>query len=136
MGTAQTTTADLLQITLRGMAAGRIALGAASLAAPGALARALGVQQTPELDYMTRIFGARAVALGLGYLTTPEAERPRWQRLSLMVDITDTAHGAAHLVRGDLPRPAAVAMVALTGGYMTVGATRLVRDVRAARRTA
>ncbi|MCF8612240.1 hypothetical protein L5G28_19040 [Gordonia sp. HY285] len=126
--------ADHLLPALRGLAVGRIALGVASLVAPGTLARGLGVQQTPELDYLTRIFGARAIALGLGYLTTPAAERPRWQRLALMVDITDTAHGTAHLVRGDLPKPAAVAMVALTGSYMTVGATRFVRDMAARRR--
>ncbi|EHB97840.1 hypothetical protein MAB47J26_18562 [Mycobacteroides abscessus 47J26] len=49
-----------------------------------------------------------------------------------MVDITDTTHGALHLVRGDLPRATAAAMVALTGGYMSVGATRLIKDLTAA----
>ncbi|MCF8571428.1 hypothetical protein L5G32_14240 [Gordonia sp. HY002] len=133
MSTDDAKARDPLLAALRGLAIGRIALGAASLAAPGALARGLSVKQTPELDYMTRIFGARAIALGVGYLTTPQAERPRWQRLSLMVDITDTAHGTAHLVRGDLPRSAAVAMVALTGTYMSVGATRFITDMKVQR---
>lgn len=117
---------------LRGLAIGRIVLGVASLAAPNLLAKASRVPATPELTYMTRIFGVRAIALGLGYLTSPTSERFRWQRLALMVDITDTAHGAAHLVRGDLPRVSAVAMVALTGSYMSVGATRLAKDLAAA----
>lgn len=120
---------DPLLPALRGLAAGRIVLGLASLAAPSLLARGLRVAPTPELDYMTRIFGARAIALGLGYLTTPPAERPRWQRLALLVDITDTAHGTMHLVRGDLPKPAAAAMVGLTGSYMSIGATRFIRDL-------
>ncbi|HEX2314740.1 MAG TPA: hypothetical protein VHJ17_13445 [Thermomonospora sp.] len=116
----------VLATALRGLALGRIVLGAGSLAAPDTLARALGVRPTPELRYMTRIFGARAMALGLGYLTAPAGERRRWQRLALMVDVTDTVQGAAHLARRDLPGPAAVALVALTGGYMTVGAARLL----------
>ncbi|MEU2030481.1 hypothetical protein [Nocardia amamiensis] len=115
---------------LRGLALGRVALGAAALVAPRALTRTLGVLPTPELDYMTRIFGARAVALGLGYLTAPQEELPRWQRLALMVDILDTTHGSVRVARADVPRPAAIAMVALTGGYMLVGATKLASDLR------
>ena len=129
MNADHTSDRDPLLPALRGLAVGRIALGIASLVAPGLLARVLRVTPTPELSYMTRIFGARAIALGLGYLTTPPAERPRWQRLALLVDITDTTHGAVHLVRGDLPKPAAVTMVGLTGGYMSVGATRFARDL-------
>ncbi|CPV61516.1 Aspartate carbamoyl transferase [Mycobacteroides abscessus subsp. massiliense] len=117
---------------LRGLAIGRIVLGIASLAAPNLLAKAGRVPAAPELTYMTRIFGIRAMALGLGYLTSAASERFRWQRLALMVDITDTTHGALHLVRGDLPRATVAAMVALTGGYMSVGATRLIKDLTAA----
>lgn len=117
---------------LRGLAIGRIVLGIASLAAPNLLAKAGRVPAAPELTYMTRIFGILAMALGLGYLTSAASERFRWQRLALMVDITDTTHGALHLVRGDLPRATAAAMVALTGGYMSVGATRLIKDLTAA----
>lgn len=118
-----------LASALRGLALGRVALGAAAIAAPGALTRAFGMKPAPELTYMTRIFGARAIALGLGYLTAPTTERPRWQRLALMVDTIDTAHGTAHLARGDVPRPSALALVAMTGSYMAVGATRLARDL-------
>ncbi|MEW1738768.1 hypothetical protein AB0346_22735 [Nocardia beijingensis] len=118
-----------LAAALRGLALGRVALGSAALVAPRTLSRALGVRPTPELDYMTRIFGARAIALGLGYLTAPAEELPRWQRLALLVDILDTTHGGVRLVRGDVPRPTAVALVVLTGGYMLVGATRLAKDL-------
>lgn len=104
------TTPPALTHLLRGLAVGRIALGGAALVAPGALARVLDIEATPELNYMSRIFAARAIALGTGYLTSP-GEQTRWQRLSFMVDVTDTAHGAVHLVRGDLPRKAAIGMV-------------------------
>ncbi|WP_236565289.1 MULTISPECIES: hypothetical protein [Nocardia] len=114
---------------LRGLALGRVVLGAAALVGPARLAEALGVRPTPELDYMSRIFGARAIALGLGYLTAPPEELPRWQRLALMVDFLDTAHGGIRLLRSDVPRPTAAALVALTGGYLLVGATRLAEDL-------
>lgn len=120
----------VLAVALRGLAVGRIALGSAALLAPGALAAANGVRATPELDYMTRVFGARAVALGLGYLSAPAAEASRWQRLGLMVDVLDTVHGGATLFGGAAPRRAAVAMVALTGGYMLVGAAKAAHDLR------
>ncbi|MDL4818313.1 hypothetical protein [Actinomadura opuntiae] len=118
-----------LATALRGLAAGRVVLGAAAIAAPNALTRAYGVRPSPELGYMIQIFGARAVALGLGYLTAPPAERSRWQRLALLVDTLDTVHGVARLTRGDLPRHAAASLTALTGAYMAIGATRLARDL-------
>lgn len=114
---------------LRGLAIGRIALGAAAIATPRTLITAFGIHPTPELTYMTRIFGSRAIALGLGYLTAPPTERPRWQRLALLVDIIDTTHGAAHLTRADIPRPTALALTTFTATYMTIGATRLARDL-------
>ncbi|MBO2463440.1 hypothetical protein [Actinomadura violacea] len=121
--------AGALAVALRGLAAGRIVLGAAALVAPNAMARASGVRPTPELGYMTRIFGARAIALGLGYLTASGRDRSRWQRLALLVDVLDTAHGAARLARGGLPRPTALGYTSLTGAYMAVGAARLARDL-------
>ncbi|MGW4330218.1 hypothetical protein ACWEKR_30555 [Nocardia sp. NPDC004573] len=114
---------------LRGLALGRVALGSAAVLAPRTLSKRLGVRPTPELEYMTRIFGARAIALGLGYLTAPAEELPRWQRLALLVDILDTAHGGVRILRSDVPRPTAIALVALTGSYMLVGATRLAADL-------
>ncbi|WP_078290423.1 hypothetical protein [Mycobacterium sp. D16R24] len=114
---------------LRGIAVGRVASGIVGLAAPQLMARLSRVPVTPELSYVTRIFGARALALGVGYLTCPESERPRWQRLALMVDTIDTTHGVAHVVRGDLPRPAAVFWATFTGGFMALGASKLASDL-------
>lgn len=117
---------------LVGLALGRIALGAPSRLAPRATARAFGAGRAanPELDYMTRVFGIRAVALGLGWLTSEGAARRRWQRLAFMCDVSDTVAGIGHLRRRDLPRPQALATTALTGGYALVGALRVARDLR------
>jgi len=115
---------------LAALAVGRIALGAPSRVAPRGMARAFGAGRAanPELDYMTRVFGVRAVALGLGYLTSGGAARRRWQRLALMCDVSDTLAGVGHLRRRDLPRASALATTALTGAYALVGAAAVLRD--------
>lgn len=110
---------------LAGMALGRIVLGAAAIAAPRAMARLFRMPPKPDLTYMTRVYGGRAIALGVGYLTEPPVHRGRWHRLGLFVDTADTLAAAAHLRRRDLPLPAVLAAGALTGGYMLVGALRL-----------
>lgn len=113
---------------LRAMAIGRIALGAAALVAPAALARVLGVRDSPELTYLTRVFGSRAIALGCAYLAGAPTERTRLQRLCLGVDVCDTLEGVRRLSADDAPRRALVAMVLLTGSYAAIGGARVVAD--------
>lgn len=107
------------------LAVGRIALGAASVVAPTALARTFGIEPTAEKSYLTRVYGGRAVAMGLGYLTGTPAERDRWHRLGLGVDVSDTIAGALMGRQADVPLRARIGMVALTGGYAVVGARAL-----------
>jgi len=123
-----------LDRALAGLALGRIALGAPSRLAPRGMARAFGAGRaaSPELDYMTRVFGIRAVALGLGWLSTDGAARRRWQRLAFMCDVSDTLAGIGHLRRRDLPRGPALATTALTGAYAFVGGLRVARDLQSA----
>jgi ketosteroid isomerase-like protein len=120
-----------LDHALAGLALGRIALGAPSLLAPRGTARAFGAGRTanPELDYMTRVFGIRAIALGLGWLSSEGAARRRWQRLAFMCDVSDTLAGIGHLRRRDLPRGRALATTALTGSYTLVGALRVASEL-------
>ncbi len=124
-----------LERALAGLALGRIALGAPSRLAPRGTARAFGAGRasSPELDYMTRVFGIRAIALGLGWLSSEGAARLRWQRLAFVCDVSDTLAGIGHLRRRDLPRGSALATTALTGGYALVGALRVARDLRGTR---
>ena len=111
-----------------GLAAGRILLGVWALAAPGPMVRGFGLDPTPATNYLTRIFGARAMALGVGYLSEPAEGRRRWHRIALAVDTSDTLTALGHLVRRDAPRKGIVMLGALTGGYMLVGAARLARE--------
>lgn len=126
-----TTHAPALTKPLLAMAVGRIALGAASVAAPGAMARTFGTQRSAELDYMTRVFGARAIALGTAYLLAGPDERTRLQRLCVGVDVSDTVSGLSELVRSSGPTRRSLAMAVLvTGPYAAVGLARLLTDLR------
>ena len=92
------------------MAIGRLAGGAASRISPSGTARFFGAaaERSPELDYVVRVCGIRAMALGLGYLSTTGDARRRWQQLALLCDISDTVAGIGDLVRGKVPRSTAL----------------------------
>jgi SnoaL-like protein len=124
-------TAPLASPGLTALAVGRLVLGSLGRAAPGATVRSFGgaASASPELDYLTRVFGARAIALGSGYLLSGGDARRLWQRIALGVDISDTIAGIGHLRRGDVPRASALALTALTGCYTAVGAASLIRDL-------
>ncbi|MFD9549284.1 nuclear transport factor 2 family protein [Nocardia salmonicida] len=116
--------------TLNLMAVGRLALAITSLTAPRRFGSFVGVQPSAELTYMTRIYGARALAMGLGYLTAGPRERARWKRFGLAVDISDTVAGLTHLIRRDVPSRSALTMVALTGSYAAIGAAEVAAERR------
>jgi hypothetical protein len=110
------------------MAAGRILIAAAALAMPRQFARLIGVTDSSELTFMTRVYGVRALAMGLAYLTGGQDERNRWKRFGLLVDTTDTASGIVHLNRRDVSLRAALSMLALSGSYTVIGATRVIAN--------
>jgi hypothetical protein len=70
-------TSSALKRGFEAAAVGRIVWGLAALAAPGLNVRAAGIRprDTPEVRYLVRIFGARAAALGIGYLLSSDEER-------------------------------------------------------------
>ena len=120
---------------LAALAAGRIVLGLLGRAAPRRTAEAFGAGEasTPELDYMTRVFGARAFALGTGYLLSEGSARRLWQRLAFVCDVSDTIAGIGDLRRGEVGRASAIAATALTGTYMVIGGVRVARDLSSGR---
>ena len=75
---------------------------------------------TPELEYMTRVFGVRAVALGVGYLASSGDARLLWHRLWLLCDSADTAMGAAMLASGRLGANVGVPALATTAPAMAL----------------
>jgi hypothetical protein len=95
----------------RGLGWFSLALGATEFLAPGALARALGMQGKEGL---IRAFGAREMITGVGILTSADALPWMWGRVGGdALDLAALAHG---LTRGN-PRRADVglAIAAVTG---------------------
>jgi hypothetical protein len=108
---------------MTGLAAFRIVLGAASWLAPRRMAALYGQPPgsvTPELEYMTRVFGVRAVALGAGYLASSGDARRLRERLWLLCDTADTALGAAMVARGTLPPKIGAPALATTAPSMAL----------------
>ncbi|MGX9297719.1 hypothetical protein [Tsukamurella paurometabola] len=133
---------DRLAPAFTAMAAGRIAWGAAAVLAPRANLRIAGAPSlgAPHTDYLIGVFGVRALAIGLGYVTGDAATRARWRRLGLLVDVVDTVNGVARLSATDdaESRRAGRLLVAITGAYATVGladaAAGILRSRQAVRR--
>ncbi|HMJ34307.1 MAG TPA: hypothetical protein VK501_10335 [Baekduia sp.] len=103
---------------MRGLAGFRIVLGAFAWCAPRAMNRVFGVSRggdSPELVYMNRVFGVRAISLGTGYLLSRGEPRRLWHRLWLLCDAADTTMGAAMVARRRLPPVMAAQALAITG---------------------
>lgn len=140
--TTTITTSDPLSPAFTLMAAGRIAWGTAAVLAPRTNLRVAGAPSlgAPHTDYLIGVFGVRALAIGLGYVTGDAATRARWRRFGLLVDVVDTVNGLARLAAADdaESRRAGRLMVAITGAYAIVGltdaATGIVRSRQTARR--
>ncbi|WP_264078833.1 hypothetical protein [Mycobacterium szulgai] len=114
-------------------AVGRILLGASAFASPRSQTRMNGVPDqllSTETKYLIRIFGARALALGIGYLGSDELNRRRWQYLGLMVDTLDNLNAAMelkNLERGDPRVRSLLSLVAVTGPYAMLGAVGAIQ---------
>jgi hypothetical protein len=113
------------------MAFGRLGLGIPARLVPrlSSWLSGLGGSASPGLDYMMRVFGIRAVALGTGYLTTTGEARMHWQRLAFMCDVSDTLAGLGHIRRRDIPLAAALGLTLLTGTYAVLGGAKIKRDM-------
>jgi hypothetical protein len=119
-----------IETGLLSMAIGRLAGGAASRISPSGTARFFGAatERSPELDYVVRVCGIRAMALGLGYLSTTGDARRRWQQLALLCDLSDTVAGIGDLVRGNVPRDTALGATLRAGIFAAVGAARIAHE--------
>lgn len=84
----------------------RFALGPVAWGAPGLGLRLLGLsaQRNPHASYVTRLFGARDMALGLGVLLTHGDARRLWWRIGIGCDLLDAAAGVLSARKNELPR--------------------------------
>ncbi len=108
---------------MTGLATFRIVLGAFAWLMPRTMNRIFGVPRDDDssaLAYMNRVFGVRAVSLGVGYLSSRGEARRLWHRLWLLCDAADTVMGAAMIKRGRLRPLTAVQAMLITGGATAI----------------
>jgi hypothetical protein len=108
---------------MTGLAFVRIGNGLLAWFAPQAMNRLFGVpreQESSTLTYMNRVFGVRAIALGVGYLASHGEARSLWHRLWLLCDAADTVMGAGMAAKSEVPPAAAAKALLLTGGATAV----------------
>lgn len=116
---------------MKQLAAFRIFLGAFAWVAPRLMNRIFGVPRADDsaaLDYMNRVFGVRAIALGAGYLLADAEGRRLWHRLWLLCDAADTTMGTAMVARGQLTGITAFQALTITGGAMAIDLAALARE--------
>jgi hypothetical protein len=98
------------QRALRALTAIRFAVGGASMVAPRASAKLIGLdaEANPQGVYMARLFGARDLMMGYAQAATSGDELQRWLQMGLVVDAADAVSAVAGGVGGYLPKRAAV----------------------------
>ncbi|MFD0902030.1 hypothetical protein [Actinomadura sediminis] len=111
------------------VARGRVALGVAAFAAPALTVRLIGMGRGADggRDVVTRMFAAREIALGAGYLLSGEEGRKLWARLGLGVDSLDVVTGLR--ARKRVPLWAAAGALGVAGSAAALGAAKVGRDV-------
>ncbi|GAA4082255.1 hypothetical protein GCM10022214_46670 [Actinomadura miaoliensis] len=111
------------------VARGRVALGVAGLAAPRLTTRLVGMGRGPDAgrDFVVRMFAAREIVLGAGYLLGDRASRRTWARYGLLADALDTV--AALKTRGGVPPWATAGAAAAAGACAALGAAKTAKDL-------
>jgi len=111
------------------LARGRVALGVAALAAPRLTVKLMGMGggADPGRDYVVRMFGAREVAVGAGYLLSDENGRRLWARLGLAVDALDVTSGLK--TRKALPLWVTAGAVGIAASAVGIGAAKVASDI-------
>ncbi|WP_433476830.1 hypothetical protein ACQPZP_07090 [Spirillospora sp. CA-142024] len=121
---------DKVDDMMTNLARGRVALGLAAFAAPKLTVKltGLGGDAHPGRDYVVRMFAAREIALGAGYLLSgEESGRRLWARLGLAVDSMDLASGLK--TRRGLPLWVTAGAVGIAGAAASIGAAKVARDL-------
>jgi hypothetical protein len=115
--------------------AGRIMIGAVAWVAPRTAGRLLGLgsRPHPHTAFVTRIAGARDIALGVGALAVRDEARAPLLAIGVASDALDAVAGALALRERVLP-PAAALLAGGSGAAAALAGLALLRDARRAER--
>lgn len=102
---------------------GRIAIGAATYAAPDLVGTVFGFKPSEDqaAAFMARLFGVRDVALGIGTLASKGEAQAMWWRLGMLCDAADAATGLLAFQSPGAPKRAAVMTMAVALGALGIG---------------
>ena len=111
---------------LTSMIAGRMAFGVAIWALPGPVGKAFGVDMTrdPLAIYLSRLMGARDVALAWELLVTKGDAQKKWLITCMVCDAADTLAAAA-AGRNGLPKRTTALLLGASLSPMVGGAIAL-----------
>ena len=110
-----------------GLALGRIVVGVASLVAPDRTAAFYGATEegAPALIPVSRMFGAREIALGVTTLLATGTARRNLVVAGMGVDAADASTAILALRDGQMPKPAAGGLAAIALGAVAAGGAGL-----------
>ena len=113
-----------------GLALGRIAIGAVSLASPSTAAKLfrLDLARNPQLPYLSRMFGSREIALGAITLLATGKARRRLVALGMAVDGADAFAGYDAMQSGVVSQSTGMFLTAPAVGAVVAGAIGLVAE--------
>jgi hypothetical protein len=106
------------------MAVTRIGAGALSWAQPETAMRSFGIKG-PSSAYVSRLFGVRDIALGLGLMSRNPAVRKATLRLGMLCDAFDCAAGAIETKDGKLTTAGSAVLVGGAAAFVVLGAIAL-----------
>jgi len=113
-----------------GISLARIVLGVCAYLAPDLTAKLFGLSpaENAHLPYMSRMFGAREVALGGVTLVARGTARRNLALVGMAVDAADATTGALELKAKRIPLAAGGMLVAVAAGAVVSGGLALARN--------
>lgn len=106
-----------------GLSLGRIVIGAAAVADPARTAKAMGLDPltNPQAAFVTRLFGAREIALGAATLVASGRGRAGLVLLGVGVDAADAYAGLVGPRTDGIDQRTGTTMTAVAGGAVVAG---------------
>lgn len=112
-----------------GLSLGRIVIGICAYVAPELTAKIFGLSaaDNPHLPYMSRLFGARELAVGGLTLAARGTTRRNLTVIGMAIDAADATTGALELRARRVPVTAGAMLLAVAGGAVVSGGLALAR---------
>ncbi|GAB2977309.1 DUF4267 domain-containing protein [Nocardioides montaniterrae] len=113
-----------------GLSLGRIVIGIGAFFAPELTARIFGLspETNAHLPYMSRMFGAREIAVGAITLTATGEARTRLAMVGVAIDAADATNGLLELKSKRVPVLAGGMLAVVASGAVASGVLALVKN--------